>query len=84
MEILISSVIWSIGAYFTSKKIKNQYKDLEINPISYGVGTLFFGFLLTMSFLGWKVSKHTNNKTSKLISLAVFILTIIFNLFILI
>lgn len=83
MKILISSVIWSIGAYFISKKIKNQYKDLEINPMLYGVGTLFFGFLLTMSFLGGKVSKYTNNKTGKLISLVVFRLTIISNLFIL-
>lgn len=77
---LIGCVIWAIGGYSIAKKMKETHKDLKINPMLYGVGTLFFSFLLTMSFLGWKVCEHTGNNKGVVISIIVFILTIIFNL----
>lgn len=83
MASIIGSFIWAIGAYTISKKMKEEYKELKINPMLYAIGTLFFSFLLTMSFLGWKVCEHTGNRKGVVASIIVFILTIIFNLFIL-
>lgn len=78
---LVASLLWSVATYFVVNNYKEKYKELELKPWLYAVGSFMFSFLLTMSWLAYRICNLTKNTTGKTISIIVFISTVIFNLF---
>ena len=73
------SIIWAIAGYFTSKKIAKLNPQLEINPWLYGVGSLLFSYLGTMSYLGYKVCDSKDNKNGKIFAIIGIVVTVLIN-----
>ena len=65
----ISLLLWSVAAYFITKRFKEAYEGLNVNPWMYALGSFIFSFIITMSVLGFKVCDHTQNKNGKIISI---------------
>lgn len=53
---LIYSVLWAVGCWYYAKNVKEEYKDIDIDPLLYIVGGFLFGLF---SFL-WCWNKKRN------------------------
>ena len=73
-------VFWSVVSYYIAREVAKQNEDLKIKPLAYLIGTVFFSFLGTMSFLGYKVSAHKGNSVGKIISILGIVLAVIINI----
>lgn len=83
MTSLISLIIWSVVSYFIVKQFNEKYEGLNANPWLYALGTIIFSFALTMSWLAYNICSLTNNVKGKNLSVVMFIISLIFNLYVL-
>lgn len=55
---LIYCVIWGVIGYIIANEVAKANKQLNINPMLYGIGSFSFGILWCMLFLAYKVYEH--------------------------
>ena len=80
----MSYIIWTVLGYFTSKQVAKRNPQVSINPVLYAIGSFLFGYLGTMSYLGYKVSHSKDNPRGEVMAILGLVIAVIINIMVLI
>ena len=64
--LIVGYVLWAGLSYFVANKAVEKNPGINVNPVLYAVGSLAFGALWVMAFLGCKVLWFRNKQKQKL------------------
>lgn len=77
---MLMVIVWAVACYFIAKEVAKNNPGVPINPVAYGIGSFFFGFLGTMGYLVCKISKVRNNSKGNIIGILMIALAVVINI----